>query len=144
MTVSKSKEAPSLQAVKAVLRFFSYLFHLVLGLFLLAVAGLALGTGPHALHLDMLPWTGETLAYVVLCGAIFGLVSLALALKGKVRALFFLWSLLVAVLLLRGYFFSGYRFSPGGIRTGLELLAGSWLALVGSWFVVRRPLKPRY
>lgn len=133
-----------MQAVKAVLRFFSYLFHLALALFLLAVAVLALGTGPQALHLDMLPWTGETLTYVILLGAIFGLASLVLALKGKLRALFFLWALAVAVLLLRGYFFSGYRFSPGGLSTGLELLAASWLALVGSWFVVRRPLKPRY
>lgn len=133
-----------MQAVKAVLRFFSYLFHLLLGLFLLAVALLALGTRPHALHLDMLPWTGETLAYIVLIGAIFGLVSLVLALMGTLRALFFLWALAVAVLLLRGYFFSGYRFSPGGVRTGLELLAAAWLALVGAWFVLRRPLKPRY
>lgn len=133
-----------MQAVRAVLRFFSYLFHLLLGLFLLAVSVLALGTGPNALHLDMLPWTGKTLTYVVLFGAIFGLGSLVLALKGKLRALFFLWALAVAVLLLRGYFFSGYRFSPGDIRTGLELLAASWLALLGAWFVVRQPLKPRY
>jgi len=132
------------QAVKAVLRFFSYLFHLLLGLFLLAVALLALGTGPHALRLDMLPWTGDALAYLILFGAIFDLVSLVLALKGKLRPLFFLWALAVAVLLLRGYFFSGYRFSPGDIRIGLELLAASWLALVGAWFVVRHSLKPRY
>lgn len=133
-----------MQAVKAVLRFFSYLFHLLLGLFLVAVAVLALGIGPHALRLDMLPWTGETLTYVVLFGAIFDLASLVLALKGKLRGLFFLWALAVAVLLLRGYFFSGYRFSPGGIRTGLELLVASWLALAGAWSVARRPLSPRY
>ncbi len=133
-----------MQAVKTVLRFFSYLFHLLLGLFLLGLAALALGTGPNVLHLGMLPWSGETLAYVILFGAIFGLISLVLALKGRLRTLFFLWSLVVAVMLLRGYFFSGYRFSPGGIRTGLELLAASWLALVGAWFVVRQPVKKRY
>jgi hypothetical protein len=132
------------QAVKALLRLFSYLFHLALGLFLLAVAGLALSTAPQSLRLDMLPWTGETLTYVVLFGALLGLVSVLLAITGKLRFVFFLWSLIVAVLLLRGYFFSGYRFSPGGVQLGLELLAASWLALVGAWFALRQPATARH
>jgi hypothetical protein len=132
------------QAVKALLRFFSYLFHFVLGLFLAAVAGLALGSSPQSLHLDMLPWTGATLSYVVLSGALLGLASVLLAVTGKLRFLFFLWSLVVAVLLLRGYFFSGYRFSPGGVRGAVELLAGSWLAVVGAWFALRLPAPDRY
>jgi len=131
------------QAVKALLRFFSYAFHFVLALFLLGVAGLALGTAPGSLHLEMLPWAGATLTYVVLGGALVGLVSLALAITGKLRWLFFLWSLVVAVLLLKGYFFSSYRFSPGGLRLGLELLVASWLALAGAWFVLRRPAADR-
>ena len=133
-----------MQAVKALLRFFSYLFHLALGLFLLGIAGLALASRPEALHLEMLPWTGATLAYILLLGALFGLFSVALAVSGRLPFLFFIWSLAVAVLLLRGYFFSGYRFSPGGLRTGLELLAASWLALVGAWFSLRRPAPYRY
>lgn len=133
-----------MQAVKALLRFFSYLFHLALGLFLLGVAGLALGTAPNALRLDMLPWTGETLTYVVFFGALFALISLVLALTGRVRFLFFLWSLAVAVLLLRGYFFTGYRFDPGGFRIGLELLAAAWLAVVGALFVLVQPRARRY
>lgn len=133
-----------MQAVKALLRFFSYLFHLGLGLFLLAIAALALSSSPQSLHLGMLPWTGATLAYAVLIGALFGLTSLILAVTGKVRFLFFLWSLVVAVMLLKGYFFTGYRFSPGGVRLGLELLAAAWLALVGAWFALRQPAPGRY
>ncbi len=133
-----------MQAVKALLRFFSYLFHLALGVFLLGVAGLALASAPGALHLDMLPWTGATLTYVVFFGALFALISLALALTGRIRFLFFLWSLAVAVLLLRGYFFTGYRFAPDGLRTDLELLAASWLAAVGALFVLLKPRAPRY
>jgi hypothetical protein len=132
------------QAVRALLRFFSYFFHFALGLFLLGVAGLALGSGPHALHLDMLPWTGEPLAYILLFGALLGLLSLALAITGRAPLLFFIWSLVVAVLLLKGYFFSGYRFAPGGVRTGLELLAASWLALIGAWFALRQPERNSY
>lgn len=133
-----------MQAVRALLRFFSYLFHFALGLFLLGVAGLALGSGPQMLHLGMLPWAGETLAYILLFGALLGLLSLALAVTGKTPLLFFVWSLAVAVLLLKGYFFSGYRFAPGGVRTGLELLGASWLALIGAWFALRQPARNSY
>ena len=133
-----------MQAVKALLRFFSYLFHLGLGLFLLAIAALALSSSPQSLHLAMLPWTGATLAYTVLIGALFGLASLALAVTGKLRFLFFVWSLVVAVMLVKGYVFSGYRFSPGGVRLGLEVMVGSWLALAGAWFALRQPAPDRY
>lgn len=133
-----------MQAVKALLRFFSYLFHLALGLFLLGVAAVALGTSPESLHLDMLPWTGATLTYVILAGSLLGLGSVLLAISGKIRFLFFLWSLAVAVMLLRGYIFSGYRFSPGGVQLGSELLAASWLALLGAWFALRQPAPSRY
>jgi hypothetical protein len=132
------------QAVKALLRFFSYLFHFLLCLFLLGVAGLALATGADSLHLGMLPWTGTTLAYIVLFGALFGLISVWLVVSGKARFLFFLWSLVVAVMLLKGYVFSGYRFAPGGVQTGLELLAASWLALIGALLALRRPASYRY
>lgn len=133
-----------MQAVKALLRFFSYLFHFALGLFLLGVAGLALASGPNMLHLDMLPWTGQTLAYVLLCAGLVALISVALAVSGKHRFLFFVWSLAVAVMLLKGYIFTGYRFAAGGVQTGLELLAASWLALIGAWLALRRPAPRRY
>ena len=133
-----------MQAVKALLRFFSYLFHFVLGVFLLGIAGLALASGPQVLHLEMLPWTGAALAFILLCGSLLGLLSLALAVSGKMKLPFFFWSLVVVVVLLRGYFFSGYRFSPGRVQTGLELLAASWLALAGAWFALRQPAPDRY
>ena len=75
-------------AVKTLLRLFSYLFHGLLALFLIAVSGLALASGAPSLRLDMLPWTGSTLAYVVFAGAALGLVTLLLALGSKWRILF--------------------------------------------------------
>jgi hypothetical protein len=144
MAVPIFKEASRVQALKALLRLFSYLFHFVLGLFLLGVAGLAIASEPRALQLGMLPWTGAALAYVLLFGALLGLISVVLAITGRARLLFFLWSLVVAVMLLRGYFFTGYRFASGGLQTGLELLAAAWLALVGAWFAVRQPRPERY
>jgi hypothetical protein len=131
------------RGVQTVLRCFSYLFHLILGFFLLAVGLLALGSDPAAMHLGMLPWAGQTLSLIVLFGALLGLAAVALAYRGKVRPLFFVWSLGLAVLLLKSYVFSSYRFSPGEIKTAGILLAASWLALAGAWSVVRQPVKYR-
>jgi hypothetical protein len=115
------------------LRVFSYLFHGLLAVFLLAVSGLALSSGPQQLNLKMLPWTGDTLIFVLFFASLFGLLTLILALGGKTPILFFLWSLGVAVLLLKGYAFSGYYFSHGEFKIAAGLLAGAWIAVVGAW-----------
>ena len=112
--------------------FLSYLFHGLLCLALLAISAVAIAAGGQSLHLGMLPWTGSTLLYALLSGSLAGLAVLLLAVKGKWRALFFVWSLVVALLLLKGYIFSGYRFSPGEFGTAVFLIVGSWIALLGS------------
>jgi hypothetical protein len=129
--------------VKALLRFVSYVFHGLLALGLLALSGLAFAAGAHSLHLDMLPWTGSTLLYVLLLGSAAGLLILILALRGQAPWLFFLWSLVVAGLIVKCYFLSGYRFHPGEAKTALYLAVGSLIALVGAWFVMtrRRPAR---
>jgi len=125
---------------KALMRFLSYLFHGLFAFFLLGMSGLALAGG-QVLHLDMLPWSGPTLNYAIFFGGLFGLLCLVLALKGTLRPLFFLWSLAVAVLLIKSYIFSGYRFAAGEFEGALDLIAGALLALPGAWFQMfrRRP-----
>jgi hypothetical protein len=125
--------------VKALLRLVSYLFHGLLALVLLAMSGLALAAGARSLKLEMLPWTGSTLVYVLFGGSLLGLLLVILALRGTLRWLFFLWALVVAFYVLKGYFLSGYRFSPGEANTALYLAAGSILALLGAWFVMTKP-----
>ena len=120
--------------VKAIVRAYSYLFHALLALFLVAVSSLTLASAPQSLHLEMLPWTGSTLAYAVFFGSLFGLLTVALAVMGRLRFLFFLWALAVRVLMIKGYFFSGYRFEPGNVRTAVYLVVGSVLALPGAWW----------
>ena len=124
-------------ALKAVISWFSYLFHFVLALLLLGITGLALASGPQTLHLGMLPWSGSTLDYVLLAGCLFGLLSIALAVTGRLRFLFLLWSLAVAVLLTKGYIFSGYRFGVGEWRHAVYLIAAAWVAVAGAWFQLR-------
>jgi len=127
--------------VKALLRFLTYLFHGLLALLLLAISGVALLSIVPNLHMGMLPWTGSTLIYVVFWGSVFGLLTIVLSMLGRLRFLFFLWSLAVLYFVVKGYWLSGYRFEPGEHRTALWLLAGSLLALPGAWIQMRRPVK---
>jgi hypothetical protein len=122
-----------LSALRGLLRIFSYSFHGLLVTFLLAVSGLALSSGAGKLSFRMLPWTGDTLIFVLFFGSLFGLLTLILALGGKTSALFFLWCLAVAVLLAKGYVFSWYHFAPGEIGVAAGLLLGSWMAVAGAW-----------
>ena len=121
-----------MEVIRALLSFFGYVFHGLLCLILLAVSGLAISAGAQSLHLGMLPWTGSTLLYTLLFGSLAGLVVVVLAIKGRWRPLFVLWSLVVAILLLKGYIFSGYRFSPGEFGTAMFLIVCSLVALLGS------------
>ena len=127
-----------MEVIKALMSFLSYVFHGLLCLILLAMSGLAMATGAQTLQLGMLPWTGSTLLYLLFFGALLGLATLILAVKGRLRPLFFVWSLAVTVLLLKGYIFSGYRFVPGEFRTASYWIVGSIIALAGSWVQMGR------
>jgi hypothetical protein len=127
-----------LEVFKALLSFLGYVFHGLLCLILFAMSGLAMAAGAQTLQLGMLPLTGSTLLYAVFFGALLGLVTVILAIQGRLRPLFFGWSLLVTLLLLKGYIFSGYRFSPGEFPMALGLIVGSMIALIGSWVQMGR------
>jgi hypothetical protein len=135
-----------LSVIAAIMRIFSYLFHALLALFLLAVSGLALATGADSLRLGMLPWTGPTLAYAVFFGSLFGLITVVLAVLGKIRLLFFLWSLAVAYFAVRGYIFSSYRFAGSEWQTALCIILAALIALLGALLQMwkRSAKKPRY
>ncbi len=127
----------------SIMRYFAYVFHALLAFFLLAVAGLALASGTPSLQFGMLPWDGSTLNYVLFFGALAGLVTLLLALRGTWPVLFLLWSALVALLLLKGYIFTGYRLQSGEWKAALLLLIGAFLALPGAWSKFRAKPQPR-
>jgi len=124
-------------ALKALVRYFSYVFNGLLALFLLAVSGLALASGAANLHLGMLPWSGATLTYILLFGAVLGLIALVLALRGTLAWLLFLWTLAVTVLLVKGYVFSGYHFAPGEAKRAGYLILASVIGVIGAWWAIR-------
>jgi hypothetical protein len=129
--------------IKAIMRYFAYLFHIVLALFLLALSGVAISTGTGSLRLGMLPWSGDTLNYVLIGSAVVGLLTVLLAMKGVLRILFLLWSFLVFVMLVKGYIFSRYQFQPNEFRIALYLIGASLLALLGAWFQLRTSARPK-
>jgi hypothetical protein len=85
----------------------------------------------------MLPWTGSALVYVVFFGSLFGLATVVLAFRRKLSALFFLWTLIVAVMMLKGYFFGNYYFEPGALPPVLFQIAAAFLSIAGAWFQMR-------
>jgi hypothetical protein len=137
------REVVALEVVKALMRFLSYLYHGLLCLILLIMSGLAMAAGTQSLNLQMLPASVAGSVTVLFCCALFGLITVLLAIKGALRPLFFLWSLVVIIVLVKGYFLSGYHFSPGGINTALYLIGGAFLALIGSWFRMTANLSAR-
>ena len=118
--------------IKALLRAYSYVFGGLLALFVFAISAMALANRIPP-NFAFLPWTGPTLTYWLLGLALFGLLTLLLAMGGKMRALFFLWSIAVFVLLLKGLFVSFYSFSgPVSFKAAVWLTGGSLLAILGS------------
>jgi hypothetical protein len=137
----------------ALFRIYSYLYHLLLALFLFGIAAVAVithiqahpgeGGGPH-LSLGMLPWTGHTLIHWLLGASLFGLLSILLAWMGKLRFLFLLYALALFGMMFRGYFLGGYVFSgKDEFRMAIWLTAGALVAIMGAWSQFRKTPKPK-
>ena len=118
-----------------VLRFYSYLFALVSGLFMTGVATVLLLSDAANTRFEMLPfWKGQTAIYGLL---VIGLCGLAAALLGylqKVKPLLVAFTLVLFGMLVYGYFISPvYRFAGAAeMRTTLYLVGAALLAFVGS------------
>ena len=93
-----------------ILRLFSYVYHGILSLGLLALGSVALMTNINNLRLEMLPWTGGELNYWLIGMGLTGLLSVLLAVTGKFRLLFPLWTFFVLVMMVRGYLLKPYTF----------------------------------
>ncbi len=119
--------------MRALLRFYSYLFAALLSVFVLGLCVVAASSG-YPLGLGFLPWKGPALTYWLAGIGAMGLASVLLAMGGRVRGLFFLWSLAVAGLLVWGFFLTPYTFSAEfPFRTAAWITAGALLALIGAW-----------
>ena len=120
------------------MRFVGYVFHLLLALSLLATAAVTFLSGAHTFRIDLLPWEGQTLAWVLLFSALLGIASVYWALKKGLPIVFLIWSVVVLVMLLQGFFFSSYRFASGLSWTAVILIAGAGIAVAGGWSAISR------
>jgi hypothetical protein len=130
------------RAVSRVLRIYSYVFEILLSLFMIAL-GLIAGEQLN-LH-GLLPWERPSLARWLVILGLIGIVCTVLAFTGWFRYLYPLWTLAVVVMLVRG-FFSVESFDTGNLFSftqSIWLLALAILAFIGSLTVLgRRVAKP--
>jgi hypothetical protein len=125
-----------LAALKTLVGWISLLFHLLFCLSAVGLGAFATVWGPAGLRLGMLPWTGATLARILLFGGLFGLLSTVLAALGKLRFLFLFWTIAVASVLINRLLFGNYRFAPGEWRPAVYLVSAAWVAVLGAIFLM--------
>jgi len=124
------------------LRLYSYLYHLVLALVLFGISGVAIASDVHTLNLAMFPWKGDELIHWVFYGSIAGLTTIALAVTGVFRYLFPVWTLIVLVMMTRGFLILPYTFSgKDEFHAVLWLIAGAFAAFLCSLTLFKRDLR---
>lgn len=118
--------------IAAILRFYSYLYHLLLALLLLGLA-LVAKSSSLPLRLEMLPWKPEETAAWVMGLTVAGILAIVCAIAGRFRWLFLLYALTVLVLMVKGYFLSGYGFaSSDELSFAAYLSLGALVAAIGA------------
>jgi len=128
-----------LKIVGFLLRLFSYLFHLVLGLFLLAIAAIS-GFSHQPLNMGMLPFSDDNILRGVFLLGLAAITTTLLAMTRILKFLFPLWAAFAFYLMVRGFLFSPYSFpDTNSFKDAVLLMAGAVLALIGALWT----LKPR-
>jgi len=125
--------------IGALVRIYSYLYYLALALLLLGISLVALLSHSNTLNLGMLPWKGAELTYWLLGLGLMGLLAIVLSWIGRLRFLFLLYALAVFVMMVRGYFISGYSFSgKDEFRMAIWMTLGALFAIFGAWSQFRK------
>ncbi len=123
----------------AILRTYSYIYHLLISIAMIAMAFVAWLSDNYNLKQDMLPWEGHTLINFMFLLGFLGVVSVVLCFLGKLRLLFLIWALAVVVMLFRGILLGGMRFeNADAFRSALYFIAAGLFALFGAWSAFRK------
>jgi|ERR1700722_8089688 hypothetical protein len=123
-----------MRAVAWLLRVFCYFFHTILCLVLIVLGVVAVRSNVSDMKLETLPWQGTELNHRLIGLGVIGLLSVALAITGKLRFLLALWSIYVLAILLSGVFFNSKVTFAGrqDFDNWLLLIGGAVLAFIGS------------
>jgi len=128
--------------VQTILRLYSYGFQILISLVLFALGLVATLSDNAGFEIPMLPWSGKDLKIALLVLGCTGLILIALAVKGKLRILFVLWTLGTVYLLGRGIFASPHQFEgESDFKWALFLLAGVLATVLGAWSRFKQPLR---
>lgn len=126
--------------VQAILRFYSYVFQLLVSVIFLAVGLVASLSENKTFEIDLLPWSGAELKASLLILGAFGLLSTVLAYRGKLKFLFVMWTLGTVYLLGRGIFASSHQFDGDSeFKWALFLLSGVIATVLGAWSRFKQP-----
>jgi hypothetical protein len=127
-----------MRAIAWLLRVFCYLFHTILSLAILALGGVAILSDSQHMKVQTLPWEGTELNHWLIGLGIVGLISVYLAVTGKLRFLLPLWSIYVLGMLVKGVFLTPSVSFDGqsDFHNWLWLLGAAGLALLGSFSVL--------
>ncbi len=116
------------------LRYWSYLFAGLFGLFLAGIAAVLLISGSPNFRLSQFPfWQGTPVLYGLLAIGTLGIVAALLGLMKGMRPLLLVWTLVVFCLLVYGYFISPRHYFVLGAA---EAEGAAWLAFgsLGAFF----------
>jgi hypothetical protein len=131
--------------VSTILVVFTYLFDLVIAVFVLGVGFMGSLTGEEV-HFKLIPaLTGPPLVTAMLALGIFGVLALLLAWRGGklTRVPMVLWNVVILSLLVCAFTRSSYRFDGVDDFWNLVYITLlSILALAGSWMHLRRAGAP--
>lgn len=123
----------------ALMRSFAYLYFAGVSAFLAGIALVAYLSGFHTLNSGgMTPQTGEDLSRLLLGIGVIGLITIALAVLGKMRWLFSIYAIFITIMMFRWLFLSSYTFeSPDAFWMGVLLFGGAVIATLFSLFTLR-------
>lgn len=133
-----------MKVISFLVRIYSLIFHLLLSLLMIGLSVVGYFSTGAGLNLGMLPWTGNELIGSLLALGLGGLLFVVLAFNGAQRFLYMVWTLVMAYLLVNGYFLTNYRFSgEGEFRFAIYLAVAAVIAFLGGLWLLKTPLREK-
>jgi hypothetical protein len=120
--------------LRRIVRLYSYAFSVLCVFVVLAMSVIMLLSEPVTVNFYLFPWEGKALLYSMVVVAFAGLAVVLLTWRGKMQSLFFVWSLLALVLIVRYYFFTPNFFTPdsGEFTFALFVILAAAIAAAGA------------
>jgi hypothetical protein len=129
--------------VALILRYWSYLFAGLFGLFVAGIAAVLLISGSMNFRFSQLPfWQGKAALYSMLAIGLLGILGALLGLLKGMRPILLVWTLAVFALLVYGYFISPKHYFALGraeAQNAAYLALGALLAFIGALMQYRAP-----